>query len=54
MPEPNLLPLNLNRFDINKLQSIIPELPTVTRKNIMKNYGLGIRKTCILMVISID
>lgn len=54
MPEPNLLPLNLNAFDINKLQSMIPELPTITRKNIIKKYGLGIRKTCILMVISVD
>lgn len=54
MPEPNLLPLNLNAFDINKLKLIIPELPSVTRKNIMKNYGLDIRKTCILMVIGIN
>jgi Asp-tRNA(Asn)/Glu-tRNA(Gln) amidotransferase B subunit len=50
MPEPNLLPLNLNAFDINKLQLIIPELPFVIRKNIMKKYDLNIRKTCILMV----
>jgi len=51
MPEPNLLPLNLNMFDINKLQTKIPELPTVTRNNIMSKYGLNIRKTTTLMVI---
>ncbi|XP_022171407.1 glutamyl-tRNA(Gln) amidotransferase subunit B, mitochondrial [Myzus persicae] len=49
MPEPNLLPLNLNMFDINKLQTEIPELPTVTRNNIMSKYGLNIRKTTTLM-----
>jgi len=51
MPEPNLLPLNLKRFDINKLRSHIPELPNVTRTNIMNKYNLDIRKTSILMVI---
>lgn len=51
MPEPNLLPLNLNKFNINKLQSSIPELPTVTRNNLMNKYGLNIRKVSILMVI---
>lgn len=50
MPEPNLLPLNLNMFDIKKLQSSIPEMPNVTRKNIMSKYGFDIRKTHILMV----
>lgn len=50
MPEPNLLPLNLNVFDINKLQSSIPELPTITRNNLMSKYGFDIRKTSILMV----
>jgi len=53
MPEPNLLPLNLKMFDINKLQSHIPELPNVTRENIMNKYGLDIRKTSILMVIKL-
>jgi len=51
MPEPNLLPLNLNMFDINKLRTKIPELPTVTRNNIMSKYGLNLRKTVTLMVI---
>lgn len=51
MPEPNLLPLNLNKFNINKLQSSIPELPTVTRNNLMNKYGLNIKKVSILMVI---
>lgn len=51
MPEPNLLPLNLNIFDVKKLQSNLPELPNITRKNIMSKYGLDIRKTSILMVI---
>lgn len=50
MPEPNLLPLNLNMFDINKLLSNLPELPNITRKNIMSKYGLDIRKTSILLV----
>jgi len=50
MPEPNLLPLNLNKFDIKKIQTNIPELPTVTRNNIMSKYGFNIRKTTILMV----
>lgn len=50
MPEPNLLPLNLSKFDINKLQSNIPELPIVTRNVLMKKYGLDIRKITILMV----
>ncbi|CAH1720926.1 glutamyl-tRNA(Gln) amidotransferase subunit B, mitochondrial [Aphis gossypii] len=49
MPEPNLLPLNLNKFDIKKLQTNIPELPTVTRNNIMSKYGFNIRKTTTLM-----
>jgi len=51
MPEPNLLPLNLNKFDINKLSLKIPELPTVTCKNLMEKYGLDIRKSTILLVI---
>lgn len=51
MPEPNLLSLNLKMFDINKIQSCIPELPNITRENIMSKYGLDIRKTSILMVI---
>lgn len=51
MPEPNLLPLNLNKFNINKLQSSIPELPTVTRNNLINKYGLDIRRVSILMVI---
>jgi len=50
MPEPNLLPLNLNKFDINKLESNIPELPIATRNLLMKKYGLDIRKVSILMV----
>lgn len=50
MPEPNLLPLNLNKFNINKLQSNIPELPIVTRSVLMKKYGLNVRKVSILMV----
>ncbi|VVC36675.1 Aspartyl/glutamyl-tRNA(Asn/Gln) amidotransferase, B subunit,Aspartyl/Glutamyl-tRNA(Gln) [Cinara cedri] len=49
MPEPNLLPINLNLFDINKLQSSIPELPDATRINLMSQYKLDIRKTSILM-----
>jgi len=51
MPEPNLLSLNLNMIDINKLKINIPELPIVTRNNIMSKYGLNIRKTTTLMVI---
>lgn len=51
MPEPNLLPLNLNKFNINKLQSSIPELPIVTRNHLMNKYGLDIKKVSILMVI---
>lgn len=50
MPEPNLLPINLNIFDINKLQSNIPELPNTTRINLMNQYNLDIRKVSILMV----
>lgn len=53
MPEPNLLSLNLNKFDINKLSSCIPELPFVTRTNIMKKYGFDIRKTSILVVYNL-
>lgn len=51
MPEPNLLPINLNIFDINKLQSSLPELPDATRRTLMSKYDLDIRKTSILMVI---
>lgn len=51
MPEPNLLSLNLNKFDINKLRLNIPELPHVTRNQLMKNYNFDIRKVSILMVI---
>lgn len=51
MPEPNLLPLNLNLFDVNQLQSDIPELPIVTRNNLMKKYNFSIRKASILVVI---
>lgn len=53
MPEPNLLPLNLNTFDINQLQLSIPELPIVTRNILMDKYGFNIRKASILVVISI-
>lgn len=51
MPEPNLLPLNLSMFDIDKLYASIPELPDVIRTNLMNKYGLNLRKTSILMVI---
>lgn len=51
MPEPNLLPINLNVLDINKLKSSIPELPDATRIDLMTQYNLDIRKTSILMVI---
>lgn len=50
MPEPNLLPLNLNMFDIDKLHASIPELPPVTRTNLMNKYDLNLRKVSILMV----
>lgn len=50
LPEPNLLPLNLNMIDVDKLQSSIPELPNATRKRLMQTYGFNIRKASILMV----
>ncbi|XP_050434227.1 glutamyl-tRNA(Gln) amidotransferase subunit B, mitochondrial [Adelges cooleyi] len=49
MPEPNLLPLNLNMIDVDKLQLSIPELPNATRKRLMQTYGFNIRKASILM-----
>ncbi|XP_050520196.1 uncharacterized protein LOC126893759 [Daktulosphaira vitifoliae] len=49
MPEPNLLPLNLNVIDLNKLKSSIPELPKVTRIRLMEKHGLNLRKAYILM-----
>lgn len=51
MPEPNLLPLNLNKFDVDKLKLSIPELPNVTRNHLISKYGLDIRKISILMVL---
>lgn len=52
MPEPNLLPLNLNSVDLESIKLTIPEMPDSTRETLEK-YDLPAQNVVVLVVRSI-
>lgn len=48
-PEPDLPPLKISRFQIERIKSEIPELPQEKRKRFQKEYGLSEKEVEILV-----
>jgi len=49
-PEPDLPPLDLEKFDLDNLRRELPELPTQKRERFIKEYGLLPKQVEILVV----
>lgn len=49
MPEPNLLPLNLNFIDVEAVKNSIPEMPDSTREA-LQQYSLPAQNVVVLVV----
>lgn len=49
MPEPNLLPLNLNSIDMDAIRDSIPDMPDLTR-DALGSYNLRQQEIEIMVV----
>lgn len=49
MPEPNLLPLNLNSIDMDAIRDSIPDMPDLTR-DALSSYNLRPQEIEIMVV----
>lgn len=54
MPDPNLPPLQINSSFLQGIRKELPELPEEQRSRLMRQYGVGIRETNVLMRIGLD